>query len=151
MGLTLASLKCRRCCRSGAGVSKIQHQVLQGLETCKVDPTVAMGRISGHWGEQCCWNIKQTRRDESSSPRQPCTLPQCPHGLRPAMRKCGFRVPAAAAQAEETAFWWWGHGGSDMCRRSQRWWTRRTPLRLSQTINFYWHIVALGASLVVQW
>lgn len=34
--------------------------VLWGLENCKVDPTVAMGRISGCGGETCCWNIKQT-------------------------------------------------------------------------------------------
>ena len=143
MGLTLRSLKCRTCCQYGAGVSEIQHQEASSMRAGKLQS-----------GSHCCygkdlwlrgWNMllehKADVGDKSNPPLQPCTLPQCPHGLMLAIQKCAFRVPAAAAQGEErrTAFWWWGHEGSDTCLKSQSWWTRHIPLS-----DFYKRLFFLG-------
>ena len=154
MGLTLASLKCRRCCRSGAGVSEIQHQEASSTRA---------GDLQS--GSHCCygkdlWPLGWTVLLEHKADTERW-VQFSPSALHP---------PSAPSWADAGGAEMWFQGPSrSSTRRGEKggilamrtWRLRHVPqvsalvnqahstLRLLQKINFYWH--ALGASLVVQW
>ena len=143
MGLTLASLKCRRCCRSGAGVSEIQHQEASSTRA---------GDLQS--GSHCCygkdlwplgWTVLLEHKADTERWVQfsPSALhpPSAPSWADAGGAEMWFQGPSRSSTREErrAASWWWGHGGSDTCLRSQRWWTRRTPLS-----DFYKKLIFTG-------